>query len=118
MKILYLPAYFYPEQAASAYLSDNRNQAFADAGFDMVVYTPVPTRGISIEERKKYKHRKADSMYGGRMIVYRSDSACVTLQSVVHPTILLGMFCPGGSAMRCNVYFQHTTYPRSNGCID
>lgn len=52
MKILYLPAYFYPEQAASAYLSDNRNQAFADAGFDMVVYTPVPTRGISIEERK------------------------------------------------------------------
>ena len=20
--------------------------------------------------------------------------------------------------MRCNVYFQHTTYPRSNGCID
>lgn len=43
---------FYPEQAASAYLSDNRNQAFADAGFDMVVYTPVPTRGISIEERK------------------------------------------------------------------
>lgn len=71
MKILYLPAYFYPEQAASAYLSDNRNQAFADAGFDMVVYTPVPTRGISIEERKKYKHRKADSMYGGRMIVYR-----------------------------------------------
>ena len=71
VKILYLPAYFYPEQAASAYLSDNRNQAFADAGFDMVVYTPVPTRGISIEERKKYKHRKADSMYGGRMIVYR-----------------------------------------------
>lgn len=52
VKILYLPAYFYPEQAASAYLSDNRNQAFADAGFDMVVYTPVPTRGISIEERK------------------------------------------------------------------
>lgn len=51
MYILFLPAYFFPEHAASQYLGDNRNQAFADCGYEMVVYAPVPTRGISKETR-------------------------------------------------------------------
>ena len=33
-----LPTYFSPEQAASNYLSDNRDEAFAAAGFYMVNY--------------------------------------------------------------------------------
>ena len=37
MKILYLPAYFEPELAASGYLAANRSEAFAVAGFDMLV---------------------------------------------------------------------------------
>ena len=53
-KILLLASYFYPEQAASSYLAENRNQAFAEAGFDMLVYTPMPTRGVTDEIRKKY----------------------------------------------------------------
>ena len=53
MKILMLPTYFSPEQAASNYLSDNRDEAFAAAGFYMVNYVPTPCRGISIDERKK-----------------------------------------------------------------
>ena len=51
MKILYFPAYFPPETAASGYLSENRNQAFADAGFDVITYTATPCRGISQEVR-------------------------------------------------------------------
>ena len=47
MKILFLPAYFHPEKAASSYLSENRNHVFADTGFEMTVYTPIPTRGGS-----------------------------------------------------------------------
>ena len=31
MKLLYLPAYTYPEKAASEYLGHNMNQAFADS---------------------------------------------------------------------------------------
>ena len=52
MKILYLPAYFEPELAASGYLAANRSEAFVAASFDMLVYTPVPTRGVSKEVRK------------------------------------------------------------------
>lgn len=71
MKILILSSYFFPEQAASPYLSENRNQAFAERGYEMVVYTPVPTRGISNEVREEYKRRRTEKMYDGKMIVHR-----------------------------------------------
>lgn len=71
MKILLLPAYFTPEHAASPYLGENRNQAFADAGFEMVVYAPMPTRGVTPEIRAVYKRRKHEKMYDGSMTVHR-----------------------------------------------
>ncbi len=71
MRILFLTAYFHPEQAASPYLGENRNQAFADAGYDMVVYTPTPTRGISENIRQEYKKKKLEFLYDSKMIVHR-----------------------------------------------
>ena len=71
MKILYLPAYFKPELAASGYLAANRSEAFVAAGFEMLVYTPVPTRGVSDEVRKIYEERKEEHLYDGRMKVLR-----------------------------------------------
>ncbi len=73
MKILYLPAYFAPERAASGYLGENRNRAFADAGFDMIVYAPTPCRGISSEVRKKYatKNYKREILYNGYLELNR-----------------------------------------------
>lgn len=73
MKILYLPAYFHPEKAASNYLGDNRNQAFADAGFDMKVYVPTPCRGISADVREEYckKEHRNEKLYGGHMDLHR-----------------------------------------------
>lgn len=71
MKILFLPAYFYPEKAASAYLGINRFEAYEHEGFDMVVYAPVPTRDVSEEVRKEYSKRKKELMYGDRMVVHR-----------------------------------------------
>lgn len=47
MKILMLANYYPPEQAASSYLGENMRQAFAGAGFDMALYTPVLTRCFS-----------------------------------------------------------------------
>ena len=53
MNILYLPAYFYPDKAASGFLSEHKSQAFAEAGNTINAYVPTPCRGISNEERKK-----------------------------------------------------------------
>lgn len=72
MKVLLLSSYFYPEKMASSYLQKNRGEAFAAAGFEMEVYAPCPTRGISGEERERYKRRlKWEVLYGGKMRVYR-----------------------------------------------
>ena len=71
VKILYLPAYFYPETAASSYLGENRNQAFADAGFEMDAYTPMPCRGISKEVREEYKKKRVEKLYDGKMTLHR-----------------------------------------------
>lgn len=53
-----LPTYFEPERVASNYLSNNRDEAFAAAGFYMINYVPNPCRGISKEEREKYSSKK------------------------------------------------------------
>ena len=71
MRLLFLPAYCFPEQAASSYLSDNRNQAFADAGFQSVAYVPTPTRGISDEVRSKYRKIKKEYRFDGQYEINR-----------------------------------------------
>lgn len=71
MRILYLPAYFYPEKAASSYLGENRNQAFADAGFEIDAYAPMPCRGISKEVREEYKKKRVEKLYDGKMTLHR-----------------------------------------------
>lgn len=71
MKVLFLTAYLSPEVYSSSYLAHNRFQAFAERGYDMVVYTPTPTRGISDEIRREYKYRKVEKLYDGKMTVHR-----------------------------------------------
>jgi len=71
MKILLLPSYFIPEGVSSPYISRDRNQAFANQGWNMVVYTPVPCRSITEAQRIKYRTKKYEMMYNNRMIVHR-----------------------------------------------
>ena len=71
MKVLELPAYFYPESMSSAHLDDNLRQAIVDAGMEMAIYCPTPTRGISPEVRQEYKKNKLDKMYDGHVTVHR-----------------------------------------------
>lgn len=71
MKILLLPAYFYPEQAASSYLGDNIRQAMCEAGCALELYAPMPTRGISKEVREEYKKRKVEHWHDGKLEIHR-----------------------------------------------
>lgn len=71
MKVLELPAYFYPESMSSAHLDDNLRQAIVDAGMEMAIYCPTPTRGIIQDVRTEYKKRKLDKMYDGHVTVHR-----------------------------------------------
>lgn len=71
MKILELPAYFYPERMSSSHLDDNLREALANAGIEMVIYCSTPTRGITPLVRKEYNRKKNEKMYDGKATVHR-----------------------------------------------
>lgn len=73
MKILSLPTYCKPEHSSSPYLGQNRNQAYADLGWDMVTFAPTPCRGIDSTTRKKYKGKefRVEQDFGGHRTIYR-----------------------------------------------
>lgn len=73
MKILFLPTYCKPEKAASPYIGQNRNQAYADLGWDMVTFAPTPCRGITKEEREKYKGKayRTEIDFDGHRTIHR-----------------------------------------------
>lgn len=118
MRILFLTAYFHPEQAASPYLGENRNQAFADAGYDMVVYTPTPTRGISENVRQEYKKKKMEFLYDGKMIVHRfnliGEKKNPILRAWRYTMSCIKQFCKGvfaKDARSCDLMFISSTPP-------
>ena len=71
MKVLELPAYFYPESMSSSHLDENLRQAIADAGMEMAIFCPTPTRGISLDLRKVYLKRRTEKMFDGHVTVHR-----------------------------------------------
>lgn len=71
MKILYPMAYFQPENMAFSHLDDDLLQALTSAGHVIEVICPIPTRGISKETRRKYKKRREEFLYDGKVHVQR-----------------------------------------------
>ncbi len=71
MRVLCLTSYHYPEQAASLYLYDNLYQKFVESGMRVDIVTPVPTRGISDQQRLEYRNRRQEVLYDGMMVVHR-----------------------------------------------
>ena len=73
MRILFLPAYYYPEHAASSYLGDDLRKALCDSGAEIELYAPVPCRGVTEEVRKEYssKEKRREELLEGRLVVHR-----------------------------------------------
>lgn len=71
MKVLFLPAYFHPEQDASTHLSNDREKALIENGIDIIAICAAPTRGVSLSVRLEYKHKKKELMYDGHLVIYR-----------------------------------------------
>lgn len=71
MKILRLPAYYFPERISSSHLTKDLEKAYVESGFEVEVYAPVPTRGISDEEYEQYKKIKYEEFYDGKIKLHR-----------------------------------------------
>ena len=71
MKILKLAPYYTPEQISSSHLSDELEQAMIENNFEIEVYAPIPTRGISRKMYLEYKHKKYEEKYEKRIKIHR-----------------------------------------------
>ncbi len=71
MKILKLPPYYFPEQISSTVMTHDLEEAYVSCGFEMEVYAPIPTRGVSEEIRERYKTVKYEETYGGKIKIHR-----------------------------------------------
>lgn len=71
MNILMLYAYYEPEVAASMYLITNIADDLAKYGFDVDIYTPMPSRGINKETIKKYRKIPLELLFEGKLRIHR-----------------------------------------------
>lgn len=115
MRILLLPAYFYPEHAASDHLSKNRNEAFAAAGFHSIAYVPTPTRGVSDEVRNEYKRKKFEYMYDEHLEIHRfamyKEGKNPIMRAMRYSLCWIKQFNRGISAKNIDVIWLSSTPP-------
>ena len=71
MKILFLDAYFEPEETAFTHLEKNIIEALVLKGHEIYVLCPTPTRGIQQSIRNKYKKMHKEDLYDGNVHVTR-----------------------------------------------
>ena len=71
MKILRLRSYYYPENVSARHLSDDLDEAYLDRGIEQLIYTPLPTRGVTKEQRKHYRMKKREILNNGLTVVNR-----------------------------------------------
>lgn len=71
MKVLQLPSYYFPENAASSYLGNNIRESLCDDGICVDIYVPMPCRGVSAEIKKEYKKKKLETRYDGKLTIHR-----------------------------------------------
>ena len=71
MKVLKLPAYYAPENISSSHLTQDLEAAYIAVGYEIEVYAPTPTRGVSDEVRKEYKSKKYEEKFDGKIKIHR-----------------------------------------------
>ena len=119
MKLLFITSYFHPEVAASSYLGDNIRSALCDAGIPITLFAPVPSRGLSKDERRLYKgEKKQEILNRGLLTVNRyglfREGKNALLRALRYTVSSCKQFCVGISnrdARQCDVLFVTSTPP-------
>lgn len=118
MKVLELPAYFFPERMSSSHLDAHLREALAKAGIFMEIYCPTPTRNITPEVRKEYQKKPLEKMYGGYATVHRyalygegKNPVLRALRYVLSCVIQFNRAVFAKDARQCDVMFITSTPP-------
>lgn len=119
MKVLYLNSYFYPEDVASSYLGHNVREALVNSDINVVLYTPIPTRGVSDELRKEYSTvKKNEAWHDGGLQIHRfwlpKERKNPLVRAFRYTLQVIKQFNRGvlaKDARSCNVLFVASTPP-------
>ena len=71
MHLLYFVQYFPPEKASGLPIVTDMIEGFAEHGWDVDVYIPTPTRGVSDEVRREYAKRRKEVLCNGKLTIHR-----------------------------------------------
>lgn len=71
MKLIYFVQYFPPEKASGLQLVEDLLEGFTKQGWEVDLFTPTPTRGITAEQRNEYLKRKTEKKYDGKLTIHR-----------------------------------------------
>ncbi len=71
MKCIYLVQYFPPDKSSGSDLVEDLLEGFAKYGWDIVLYTPTPTRGVTKNVRKEYTKKRVEKKYDGKLTIHR-----------------------------------------------
>lgn len=71
MKGIYFVQYFPPEKSSGSNLVEDLLEGFATRGWEIDVFTPTPTRGVTDKQRKEYAKKHTESRYDGKLVVHR-----------------------------------------------
>lgn len=116
MRILFLKGYYYPEIAASLYLTTNLVEGAAESGNTVEVYAPTPTRGVSAEERREYiKNKKTEILYDGKIIIKRfsmfKEPKNSLLRAFRYTLCIIKQFFCGLGAKNIDIVYAGSTPP-------
>lgn len=71
MRLLYFVQYFPPEKASGLPIVADMIEGFAEHGWDVDVYIPTPTRGVTDEVRKEYAKKRKEVHCDGKLTIHR-----------------------------------------------
>lgn len=115
MNILIFNAYYTPEVAASMFLEEDIAHGFAKAGHNVLMYIPVPCRGISDETRKKYNSIREEVLENGNLRIVRyplmKEGKNVLLRALRYILQNIKQFCLGSKVKGIDAIFCGSTPP-------
>jgi len=115
MKILRLSAYCEPEQISSSHLTNDLNEAFCNAGFEIENYVPMPTRGVGDDVRKEYKKKKCEIKYEGKMTIHRfsmfRERKNALLRAIRYILVNIVQYFKGCRAKNVSLIYSASTPP-------
>ncbi len=115
MRILFLDAYFYPEQTADIRLELDLLKKLVDEGNMIDVICPNPTRDVSESIIRKYRRKKREEIYGGKVQITRfwapQEKKSSLLRALRYFWCNLRTFQIGIKRRECQIVYCNSTPP-------